>query len=259
MDLLKNVRKNMMNKMNNLKLKEQFYKGKLIVFEGTDGAGKTTLVSMTRQLLESYGKVVTKTTTYYEKASTTSIVQQQTLDSTGNYVKYVYDERGNGIKMQYDYQDSTGLLLSSITPEQQKTEYTYNEKEELDNMRATVGNRINENAYVYQREYPVRVSHNGVNFDFVYDAKGITKIEIAGANLLRSYHEKLVDYDTTGQRCEVISFVTKNGLYTVRSVYNKNGLLTHKQKYVSSAALESHLNDAVSSSAWSNLPLSLIS
>ena len=44
--------------MNNLKLKEQFYKGKLIVFEGTDGAGKTTLVSMTRQLLESYGKDV---------------------------------------------------------------------------------------------------------------------------------------------------------------------------------------------------------
>lgn len=57
-DLLKSAQKYMMDEMNNLKLKERFYKGKLIVFEGTDGAGKTTLVSMTRQLLESYGKDV---------------------------------------------------------------------------------------------------------------------------------------------------------------------------------------------------------
>ena len=39
-----------------LKLKKSKYKGKLIVFEGTDGAGKTTLVSLTEKLLkEKYG------------------------------------------------------------------------------------------------------------------------------------------------------------------------------------------------------------
>lgn len=39
-----------------LNLKENNYSGKLIVFEGTDGAGKSTLVLLTRELLEQkYG------------------------------------------------------------------------------------------------------------------------------------------------------------------------------------------------------------
>lgn len=37
---------------NKLKLKPHQYKGKLIVFEGTDGAGKTTMISMTEQYLK---------------------------------------------------------------------------------------------------------------------------------------------------------------------------------------------------------------
>ena len=40
-----------------LHLRKNEYKGKLIVFEGTDGAGKTTLISMTRQyLITQYGE-----------------------------------------------------------------------------------------------------------------------------------------------------------------------------------------------------------
>ena len=35
-----------------LKLRKNPYKGKLIVFEGTDGAGKTTLISLTKKYLE---------------------------------------------------------------------------------------------------------------------------------------------------------------------------------------------------------------
>ena len=38
--------------MKKLELKNNCYAGKLIVFEGTDGAGKTTLISMTKKLLE---------------------------------------------------------------------------------------------------------------------------------------------------------------------------------------------------------------
>lgn len=40
-----------------LTLKDNTYSGKLIVFEGTDGAGKTTMIGLTQQLLEEkYGK-----------------------------------------------------------------------------------------------------------------------------------------------------------------------------------------------------------
>lgn len=40
-----------------LTLKDNTYSGKLIVFEGTDGAGKTTMIGLTQQLLEGkYGK-----------------------------------------------------------------------------------------------------------------------------------------------------------------------------------------------------------
>ena len=43
--------------MRKLKLKNNTYPGKLIVFEGTDGAGKTTMISLTMQMLEEkYGK-----------------------------------------------------------------------------------------------------------------------------------------------------------------------------------------------------------
>lgn len=38
--------------MRKLKLRKNPYKGKLIVFEGTDGAGKTTLISLTKKYLE---------------------------------------------------------------------------------------------------------------------------------------------------------------------------------------------------------------
>ena len=42
--------------MRKLKLRKNPYKGKLIVFEGTDGAGKTTLISLTEKYLEEkYG------------------------------------------------------------------------------------------------------------------------------------------------------------------------------------------------------------
>ena len=42
--------------MKKLKLKENDYLGKLIVFEGTDGAGKTTMITKTYNLLkEKYG------------------------------------------------------------------------------------------------------------------------------------------------------------------------------------------------------------
>ena len=40
-----------------LTLKDNTYSGKLIFFEGTDGAGKTTMITLTQQLLEEkYGK-----------------------------------------------------------------------------------------------------------------------------------------------------------------------------------------------------------
>ncbi len=43
--------------MRKLTLRNNTYSGKLIVFEGTDGAGKTTMIGLTRQLLEDrYGK-----------------------------------------------------------------------------------------------------------------------------------------------------------------------------------------------------------
>ena len=38
--------------MKTLKLRKNPYKGKLIVFEGTDGAGKTTMISLTEKYLE---------------------------------------------------------------------------------------------------------------------------------------------------------------------------------------------------------------
>lgn len=50
-----------------LKLKKEQYPGKLIVFEGTDGAGKTTMINLSQKYLsELYGKenvLVTKTPT----------------------------------------------------------------------------------------------------------------------------------------------------------------------------------------------------
>ena len=40
-----------------LRLKKKRYAGKLIVFEGTDGAGKTTLIEETKRYLsERYGE-----------------------------------------------------------------------------------------------------------------------------------------------------------------------------------------------------------
>lgn len=43
--------------MRKLTLRNNTYSGKLIVFEGTDGAGKTTMIGLARQLLEErYGK-----------------------------------------------------------------------------------------------------------------------------------------------------------------------------------------------------------
>ena len=43
--------------MRKLTLKSNTYSGKLIVFEGTDGAGKTSMIGLTRQLMEEkYGE-----------------------------------------------------------------------------------------------------------------------------------------------------------------------------------------------------------
>ena len=39
-------------KSRKLQLRTNPYKGKLLVFEGTDGAGKTTLISMTEHYIE---------------------------------------------------------------------------------------------------------------------------------------------------------------------------------------------------------------
>ena len=38
--------------MKKLKLRNNPYRGRLLVFEGTDGAGKTTLIELTRKYLE---------------------------------------------------------------------------------------------------------------------------------------------------------------------------------------------------------------
>ena len=205
---------------------------------------------ITEYLRNGYG-TVTKTYTYYDK--TKRIVQESKLDAGGNYITEVYDERGTDIASKFTYQNSTGLLLNSTTPQSQQTDYAYNTSQDITKMSATVGGKVNANDYVYKKGYPVRITHNGVNFDFTYNAKGLTEIKVAGTKTTNLYHEKLTDYLTTGRTCTVASYVVKNGAYTLRTVYDRNGQAIAVQEYQSGDALSAHVTDTPDSAAWKKI------
>ena len=205
---------------------------------------------ITEYLRNGYG-TVTKTYTYYDK--TKRIVQESKPDAGGNYITEVYDERGTDIASKFTYQNSTGLLLNSTTPQSQQTDYAYNTSQDITKMSATVGGKVNANDYVYKKGYPVRITHNGVNFDFTYNAKGLTEIKVAGTKTTNLYHEKLTDYLTTGRTCTVASYVVKNGAYTLRTVYDRNGQAIAVQEYQSGDALSAHVTDTPDSAAWKKI------
>ena len=205
---------------------------------------------ITEYLRNGYG-TVTKTYTYYDK--TKRIVQESKLDAGGNYITEVYDERGTDIASKFTYQNSTGLLLNSTTPQSQQTDYAYNTSQDVTKMSATVGGKVNANDYVYKKGYPVRITHNGVNFDFTYNAKGLTEIKVAGTKTTNLYHEKLTDYLTTGRTCTVASYVVKSGAYTLRTVYDRNGQAIAVQEYQSGDALSAHVTDTLDSAAWKKI------
>ena len=76
--------------MKKLKLKENDYLGKLIVFEGTDGAGKTTMITKTYNLLkEKYGSenvLLLKQPT--DMARNTKLFQKMMFSSNHNDIDY---------------------------------------------------------------------------------------------------------------------------------------------------------------------------
>ena len=94
---------------------------------------------ITEYLRNGYG-TVTETYTYYDK--TKRIVQESKPDAGGNYITEVYDERGTDIASKFTYQNSTGLLLNSTTPQSQQTDYAYNTSQDITKMSATVGGKI---------------------------------------------------------------------------------------------------------------------
>ena len=74
--------------MKKLKLKPNSFCGKLIVFEGTDGAGKTTLIELTKGYLESLGQKVLCVKQPTDMSRKTKLFQKMMYSENHNDIDY---------------------------------------------------------------------------------------------------------------------------------------------------------------------------
>ena len=102
-------------------------------------------------------------------------------DHFGNTVS---DQRSENIKTQNSYNTVKGLLNSTVTPNGQVTNYTYDSDSDLiTSVHTLIGNTDYSVLYGYTNNKLTSITHNGFDYTFTYDGMGRTKkVMLAGSD-----------------------------------------------------------------------------
>ena len=105
-------------------------------------------------------------------------------DSTGEFSVGVSDQRSENIKTQNSYNTIKGLLSSTVTPNGQVTNYTYDSDSDLiTSVHTLIGNTDYSVLYGYTNNKLTSITHNGFDYTFTYDGMGRTKkVMLAGSD-----------------------------------------------------------------------------
>ena len=105
-------------------------------------------------------------------------------DSTGEFSVGVSDQRSENIKTQNSYNTIKGLLNSTVTPNGQVTNYTYDSDSDLiTSVHTLIGNTDYSVLYGYTNNKLTSITHNGFAYNFTYDGMGRTKkVMLAGSD-----------------------------------------------------------------------------
>ena len=165
-------------------------------------------------------------------------IQTHFYDSYGNEttsyvggtdgIKYTstYSTNGQSVTKEMDYihtdthttsynYNADGLVHQVTTPIGQAINYEYQDKNILNRISAVVDNQTNANDITYDGPLITSLSHNGTNFQFVYDERNnISEVKVAGATLL----SKTVSHSSNGSYFTQSTYA--NG-QVVRKFYDK--------------------------------------
>ena len=115
-------------------------------------------------------------------APTEYFKQEMTYDETGEFLKTQDDNRSADIKTTNSYDNVKGLLMSTISPNGQYTNYTYDNNTDLvTGVSANVNGAEYSVLYGYNNRKLATITHNEFDYSFTYDGMGRTKkLRIAG-------------------------------------------------------------------------------
>ena len=159
---------------------------------------------------DSYGN---ETTRYVGGAE--GIKYTSTYSTNGQSVTKEMDYiHANTHTTSYDY-NADGLVHQVTTPIGQVINYEYQDKNILNRISAVVDNQTNANNIAYDGRLITSLSHNGTNFQFVYDERNnISQVKVAGATLL----SKTVTHSSNGSYFTQSTYA--NG-QVIRKFYDK--------------------------------------
>ena len=106
----------------------------------------------------------------------------------GNYVTKIVDERGNGTS--YTYDEETGNVSKITDAKGQETNYTYDALDRIKTMSKTVGTKTYENIYTYVKDKISTITHNGFDYQFLYDDFGnVSQVKVEDQTLVTNEYE----------------------------------------------------------------------
>ena len=103
-----------------------------------------------------------------------AFMTEVTYDSTGEFAISTSDERDENIKELSNYDVTKGLLNYSVDPNGNRTDYTYDADNDLItkiSMPASGGGEFSV-VYGYDKRRLTKITHNGFDYDFTFDAMG---------------------------------------------------------------------------------------
>ncbi|WP_270563050.1 DNRLRE domain-containing protein [Clostridium beijerinckii] len=115
--------------------------------------------------------------------STLFINSSANYKPSGNYIESTTDSSGNTVK--YNYDETDGTLDTVTDPKGAITSYVYNTDDTLKDVKKTVDNKEIVNSYTYDKDKIKTITHNGFNYTFGYDSLGNnTTVSVGNQNLI---------------------------------------------------------------------------
>ncbi|MBS6565512.1 MAG: hypothetical protein KH317_08970, partial [Clostridiales bacterium] len=121
------------------------------------------------------------------------ISSSQLYDINNNYVNSSQDQRGN--ITSYLVNSNNGVVSKIVAPNGNETNYSYNDHNYLTSVSATASQGVMHTVgYTYDQYWRLKkITHNGFDYDFVYDKWGNVTSVSAGGSLLSSNEYALKD------------------------------------------------------------------